>query len=72
MCWLWQVQQMAGNIWRFPYLAAKFGGGMFLLVYLVLMLTFGYTLIVTETALGRMTKKSPVVCICPLWKRKGL
>ncbi len=49
-----------GNIWRFPYLAAKFGGGMFLLVYLLLMLTFGYTLIVTETALGRMTKKSPV------------
>lgn len=49
-----------GNIWRFPYLAAKYGGGMFLLVYLLLMLTFGYTLIVTETALGRMTKKSPV------------
>lgn len=49
-----------GNIWRFPYLAAKFGGGMFLLVYLILMLTFGYTLIVTETALGRMTRKSPV------------
>ena len=49
-----------GNIWRFPYLAAKYGGGIFLLVYLVLMLTFGYTLIVTETALGRMTKKSPV------------
>lgn len=49
-----------GNIWRFPYLAAKYGGGMFLLVYLILMLTFGYTLIVSETALGRMTKKSPV------------
>ena len=49
-----------GNIWRFPYLAAKYGGGIFLLVYLVLMLTFGYALIVSETALGRMTKKSPV------------
>lgn len=49
-----------GNIWRFPYLAAKYGGGMFLLVYLILMLTFGYALIVSETALGRMTKKSPV------------
>ena len=49
-----------GNIWRFPYLAAKYGGGMFLLTYLVLMLTFGYVLIVSETALGRMTKKSPV------------
>ena len=49
-----------GNILRFPYLAAKYGGGIFLLVYLVLMLTFGYALIVSETALGRMTKKSPV------------
>lgn len=49
-----------GNIWRFPYLAAKYGGGIFLLVYLILMLTFGYALIVSETALGRMTKRSPV------------
>lgn len=49
-----------GNIWRFPYLAAKYGGGMFLLVYLILMLTFGYTLIISETTLGRMTRKSPV------------
>lgn len=49
-----------GNIWRFPYLAAKYGGGIFLLVYILLAATFGYTLIVAETALGRMTKKSPV------------
>ena len=49
-----------GNIWRFPYLAAKYGGGIFLLIYIVLALTFGYTMIVAETALGRMTKKSPV------------
>lgn len=49
-----------GNIWRFPYLAAKHGGGIFLLIYLILMLTFGYVLIVSETALGRMTRKSPV------------
>ena len=49
-----------GNIWRFPYLAAKYGGGIFLLVYLILVVTFGYVLIVSETALGRMTKKSPV------------
>ena len=49
-----------GNIWRFPYLAAKYGGGIFLLTYLILMLTFGYALIVSETALGRMTKRSPV------------
>lgn len=49
-----------GNIWRFPYLAAKYGGGIFLLVYLILMLTFGYAMIVSETAIGRMTRKSPV------------
>ena len=47
-----------GNIWRFPYLAAKYGGGIFLLVYILLAVTFGYTMIVAETALGRMTKKS--------------
>ena len=49
-----------GNIWRFPYLAAKYGGGIFLLIYIVLALTFGYTMIVAETSIGRMTKKSPV------------
>ena len=43
-----------GNIWRFPYLAAKYGGGIFLLIYIILAFTFGYTMIVAETALGRM------------------
>ena len=49
-----------GNIWRFPYLAAEYGGGIFLLTYLLLAVTFGYTMIVSETALGRGTRKSPV------------
>ena len=49
-----------GNIWRFPYLAAKYGGGIFLLIYILLAVTFGYTMIMAETALGRMTRKSPV------------
>ncbi len=49
-----------GNIWRFPYLAAKYGGGIFLLVYLILAVTFGYTMIMSETAIGRMTGKSPI------------
>ena len=49
-----------GNIWRFPYLAAKYGGGIFLLIYILLALTFGYTMIVAESAIGRMTRKSPV------------
>lgn len=48
-----------GNIWRFPYLAAKYGGGIFLLTYLILAVTFGFTLLITETALGRKTGKSP-------------
>ena len=58
-----------GNIWRFPYLAAKYGGGIFLLVYLILMLTFGYTLIVSETALGRMTRRSPVGAFASFGKK---
>ncbi|WP_090161066.1 sodium-dependent transporter [Pseudobutyrivibrio xylanivorans] len=49
-----------GNIWRFPYLCAKYGGGIFLIVYVLLALTFGYTMIVAETAIGRATNKSPV------------
>ena len=49
-----------GNIWRFPYLAAKYGGGIFLLVYIILAMTFGYTMIIAETSIGRMTGKSPV------------
>ena len=47
-----------GNIWRFPYLAARDGGGLFLVVYLFLALTFGYTLLTTEIAIGRKTKES--------------
>ncbi|MCR5546079.1 MAG: sodium-dependent transporter [Lachnospiraceae bacterium] len=47
-----------GNIWRFPYLAAKDGGGLFLVVYVVLALTFGFTLLVTEVAIGRKTHQS--------------
>ncbi len=49
-----------GNIWRFPYLAARDGGGLFLVMYLVLALTFGFTLLTTEIAIGRKTKQSPL------------
>ena len=58
-----------GNIWRFPYLAAKFGGGAFLLVYIVLALTFGYAMIMSETVIGRMTGKSPVSAFAHFSKR---
>lgn len=47
-----------GNLWRFPYLAAKYGGGIFLLVYIILAITFGFTLMITEIAIGRKTGKS--------------
>lgn len=47
-----------GNIWRFPYLAAKGGGGLFLVIYLVLALTFGFTLLMSEISIGRKTKQS--------------
>ncbi len=49
-----------GNIWRFPYLAAKYGGGIFLLVYIVLAVTFGFALMVGEIALGRKTGLSAI------------
>jgi NSS family neurotransmitter:Na+ symporter len=49
-----------GNMWRFPYLAAKYGGGAFLLTYLVLVVTFGFALMMAETALGRMTGQSAI------------
>ena len=47
-----------GNIWRFPYLAAKDGGGLFLAIYIILALTFGFTMIVSEISIGRKTKQS--------------
>lgn len=64
-----------GNIWRFPYLAAKDGGGLFLVVYIVLALTFGFTLLTTEIAIGRKTKQSPLTAYGKLkekWKPLGI
>lgn len=49
-----------GNLWRFPYLAAKYGGGIFLLIYIILAVTFGFALMVTEISLGRKTRLSAV------------
>lgn len=49
-----------GNIWRFPYLAAEYGGGMFLIVYLILAVTFGFALMITEIAIGRKTALSSI------------
>lgn len=63
-----------GNLWRFPYLAAKYGGGIFLLIYLLLAVTFGFTLMITEIAIGRKTRRSPMEAYGKLnkkWKWLG-
>lgn len=60
-----------GNIWRFPYLAAKDGGGVFLLCYLILVLTFGFTLLTTEIAIGRKTGQSPLTAYRALNRNWG-
>ena len=64
-----------GNIWRFPYLAAKDGGGLFLLVYIVLAFTFGFVLLTTDIGIGRKTKKSALKAYGKMhekWKVVGL
>lgn len=58
-----------GNIWRFPYLAAKYGGGTFLLIYLLLAITFGFALMVAEIAIGRKTGLSAIGAFKVLDKR---
>ncbi|MBR1863129.1 MAG: sodium-dependent transporter [Ruminococcus sp.] len=60
-----------GNIWRFPYLAAKNGGGIFLLVYIVLAVTFGFTLLVTEVSMGRKTKQGCLTAYGRIHKKSG-
>ena len=60
-----------GNLWRFPYLAARYGGGIFLLVYLILALTFGFSLMITEIAIGRKTRLSCIGAYKALDKRFG-
>lgn len=64
-----------GNIWRFPYLAAKDGGGLFIVIYIILALTFGFTLLSTEIAIGRKTKLSPLKAYAQIhkkWKSLGV
>ena len=64
-----------GNLWRFPYLAAKDGGGLFLIIYFVLVLTFGFTLLTSDIAIGRRTKQSAIGAYTqmrPKWKFLGI
>ena len=65
-----------GNLWRFPYLAAKYGGGVFIAVYLALSLTLGFVLLVTEIALGRYSRQSQLTAFRalghPKWNFLGV
>ena len=64
-----------GNLWRFPYLAAKDGGGLFLLIYLILVFTFGFTLLTSDIAIGRRTQKSAIGAyeeMHPKWRFLGI
>lgn len=59
-----------GNIWRFPYLAARGGGGVFIFCYLILAATFGFTLLISEVAIGRKTAQSPLTAYKALVSRR--
>ena len=64
-----------GNLWRFPYLAAKDGGGLFLIIYFILVLTFGFTQLTSDIAIGRRTHKSAIGAyeqMRPKWKGLGI
>lgn len=58
-----------GNLWRFPYLAAQYGGGIFILCYIIIALTFGFALLITEIAIGRKTGKSPLTAYGAVHKK---
>ena len=64
-----------GNLWRFPYLAAKDGGGLFILIYLILTFTFGFTLLTSDIAIGRRTGKNSIRAyaeMSPKWSFLGI
>ena len=61
-----------GNLWRFPYLAARYGGGMFIVVYLALVVTLGFTLMLSEIAIGRKTQQSQLTAYSQLKGHGGL
>lgn len=61
-----------GNLWRFPYLAAQYGGGIFILIYIILAVTFGFALLMTELAIGRKTQQSSITAYTQLHPRFGV
>ena len=79
LAFVWAASASAvglGNLWRFPYLAAKYGGGVFIAVYLILSLTLGFTLLITEIALGRYSRQSQLTAFRqlghPRWNFLGV
>ena len=50
-----------GNVWRFPYVTGKYGGGLFVLLYLVCLLVMGVPVLTMELAVGRAGRKSAVL-----------
>ena len=70
-----------GNIWKFPYMAGEYGGGAFVLVYLVCILLIGVPIMIAEILLGRRGRSSPANTMAylavearafPQWKYLGM
>lgn len=60
-----------GNIWRFPTTAARDGGGLFLVIYFIFAITFGFALLITEVSIGRKTKEAPLTAYKKLNSKWG-
>jgi len=60
-----------GNLWRFPYVTGMYGGGAFVLVYLLSIIAIGIPIMVAEFIIGRRTQRNPVGAFGKLGKTKG-